>query len=96
MDPRIWIRTKISWIRNTGPTPHLKILYILVNQSTKTPELSIRIGFNANPDAALWFNADPDPGDPGFFMTKNCKILKGEKTFFKTNTEIYLSPGLHE
>jgi hypothetical protein len=35
---------------------------ILVNQSTKTPKLSIRTGFDANPDPAFEFNA----GDPGF------------------------------
>ncbi len=26
------------------------------------PVLWIRIGFNADPDQALYFNADPDPG----------------------------------
>ncbi len=66
---RIRIRTRIHysevWIRGSGSVQKFHVsatlvltrLYILVNQSTKTPELSIRLSFDANPDPAFEFNA---------------------------------------
>jgi hypothetical protein len=54
--------------------------------------LWIRTGFSADPDLALWVNADPDPAlDPGringFLMTNNNKN-------FTMNCYLFLSKSL--
>jgi hypothetical protein len=53
-----------------GTLPNTSMAFSLVYTSVQT---------NADPDPAFYVNADPDTG---ILMTKNCEILKPEKTLF--------------
>jgi hypothetical protein len=61
-------------IRNTGQDCHGFILNILYAENTPAvPVFKIRMGFNVDPDPAMYVHAAPDPA-PGFVIKLEVKI----------------------